>query len=84
MQDYRSEDSSTTLLEFKSGAQASVDCLYCIPDEASRTRLEVYGSQGSILSGKAPKINSGRNALRIIKLAEAAHASYRKKEIRRP
>ncbi len=143
VQDYRSEDASTTLLEFKSGAQASVDCFFCIPDEASRTRLEVYGSQGSILTEgtigqstggkvegifglgdagydasqdkdaarkfarvpfakinpytaecqyfadcilakKQPKINSGKNALRIMKLAEAAYASYKKKEIRKP
>lgn len=50
IQDYKSEDASTTLLEFKSGAHASVDCFFCIPDEASRTRLEIYGSQGAVLS----------------------------------
>jgi predicted dehydrogenase len=50
VQDYKSEDASTTLLEFKSGAQATVDCFYCIPDEASRTRLEIYGSQGAVLA----------------------------------
>jgi predicted dehydrogenase len=50
VQDYRSEDSSATLIEFKSGAQATVDSYFCIPDEASRTRLEVYGSQGAILT----------------------------------
>jgi predicted dehydrogenase len=50
VQDYRSEDSSATLIEFKSGAQATVDCYFCIPDEASRTRLEVYGSQGAVLT----------------------------------
>lgn len=50
VQDYKSDDASTTLLEFKSGAQATVDCFYCIPDEASRTRLEIYGSQGAVLS----------------------------------
>jgi predicted dehydrogenase len=50
VQDYKSEDASTTLLEFKSGAQGSVDCFYCIPDEASRTRLEIYGSHGAVLS----------------------------------
>ena len=50
VQDYRSEDSSATLIEFKSGAQATVDCYFCIPDEAARTRLEVYGSQGAILT----------------------------------
>ena len=48
--DYRSDDSSATLIEFKSGAQATVDAYFCIPDEASRTRLEVYGSQGAILT----------------------------------
>ncbi|MFH0939594.1 MAG: Gfo/Idh/MocA family oxidoreductase [Planctomycetota bacterium] len=50
VQSYQSDDASTTLLEFKSGAQATVDCFYCIPDEASRTRLEIYGSQGSIFT----------------------------------
>jgi predicted dehydrogenase len=50
VQDYRSEDSSTTLLEFTSGAHATVDCFFCVPDEASRTRLEIYGSQGAILT----------------------------------
>ena len=50
VQDYASEDASTTLLQFASGAQASVDCFFCIPDEASCTRLEIYGSRGSILT----------------------------------
>jgi predicted dehydrogenase len=50
VQNYESEDASTTLLEFQSGAHGTVDCFYCIPDEASRTRLEIYGSQGSILA----------------------------------
>lgn len=50
VQDYKSDDASTTLLQFKSGAQASVDCFYCIPDEASRTRLEIYGTGGAILA----------------------------------
>ena len=50
VQSYRSEDSSTTLLELDSGAQASVDCFFCIPDEASRTRLEIYGSRGAVLT----------------------------------
>ncbi len=48
VQDYKSEDAATTMLEFKSGAQASVDSFFCIPDEASRTRLEIYGSEGAI------------------------------------
>lgn len=47
---YRSEDSSTTLLELRSGTHATVDCFFCIPDESTRTRLEIYGSQGSIFT----------------------------------
>ncbi len=50
VQDYQSEDASTTLLELQSGAQATVDCFFCIPDEASRTRLEIYGSGGAVLA----------------------------------
>ncbi len=50
VQSYKSDDSSTTMLEFKSGAHATVDCFFCIPDEASRTRLEIYGSKGAILT----------------------------------
>jgi predicted dehydrogenase len=50
VQSYKSEDSSTTLLEFQSGAHGTVDCFFCVPDEASRTRLEIYGSQGAILT----------------------------------
>ena len=50
VQDYSSEDASTTLVKLESGAQATVDCFFCIPDEASRTRLEIYGSQGTVLA----------------------------------
>jgi predicted dehydrogenase len=50
VQEYKSDDASTTLLEFRSGAHATIDCFYCIPDEASRTRLEIYGSKGAILT----------------------------------
>jgi predicted dehydrogenase len=50
VQDYKSDDASTTIAEFKSGAHATIDCFYCVPDEASRTRLEIYGSKGAILT----------------------------------
>ncbi|MDD3726222.1 MAG: Gfo/Idh/MocA family oxidoreductase [Candidatus Ratteibacteria bacterium] len=50
VQNYKSEDSSTTLIELTSGTHATVDCFFCIPDEASKTRLEIYGSQGSIFT----------------------------------
>ena len=50
VQDYKSEDASTTMIEFESGTQATVDAFFCVPDEASRTRLEVYGSGGAVLT----------------------------------
>ncbi|MGQ9605540.1 MAG: Gfo/Idh/MocA family protein [Thermogutta sp.] len=135
---YRSEDAATILLEFRRGAHATIDCFWCIPDQASRTRLEVYGSQGAvftegtigqstggkmegifglgdagydaaqdkdvdrrfqairfpkinpyraefeafadcILTGRPPEINGPANALRMMKLIEAAYASAKKK-----
>ncbi len=69
VQDYQSEDASTTLLELQSGAQATVDCFFCIPDEASRTRLEIYGSGGAVLaeerSAKAPVENSRHYSVQV-------------------
>ncbi len=50
VQDYKSEDSATLLLEFKSGAHATIDSFFCIPDDAVKTRLEIYGAQGSFLT----------------------------------
>jgi predicted dehydrogenase len=42
------EDSSTTLLRFKSGAQGVVDAFFNVPDAAGQSRLEIYGNKGSI------------------------------------
>ncbi|NLY01347.1 MAG: Gfo/Idh/MocA family oxidoreductase [Rhodopirellula sp.] len=58
---YKSDDASTTLLEFQSGAHGTVDSFFCIPDEASRTRLEIYGSKGAILTeGTIGQSNGGK------------------------
>jgi len=48
--DYPSEDSAVVLLQFENGALGEVDTLFCVPDEASENRLELYGSLGSILA----------------------------------
>ncbi len=71
VQDYKSDDASTTLLEFKSGAQATVDCFYCIPDEASRTRLEIYGTQGAVLAEGTIGQSVG-GVLEVLQSAQAA------------
>ncbi|MEK7674527.1 MAG: Gfo/Idh/MocA family oxidoreductase [Verrucomicrobiota bacterium] len=47
---YPSEDSAVVSLRFANGALGVVDAFFCMPDEASRNRLELYGSLGSILA----------------------------------
>jgi predicted dehydrogenase len=47
---YRVEDAATTLVRFESGAHATVDTFFCVPDAAGRSRLELYGNKGSILA----------------------------------
>jgi predicted dehydrogenase len=58
---YASEDSAVALLEFASGACATVDSYFCIPDASSRNMLELYGSTGSIVAeGTIGQNASGR------------------------
>ena len=47
---YASEDAATALLEFSDGALGVVDAFFCVPDAASKNRLEIYGTGGSILA----------------------------------
>lgn len=47
---YKSEDSACVMLFFENGAMGTVDTFFCIPDESSKNRLELYGSNGSILA----------------------------------
>ncbi len=83
VQDYRSEDASTTLLELDSGAQASVDCFFCIPDEASRTRLEIYGSRGAILAeGTIGQSKAGKMEA-ILDLGGAGYDAAQSKDVTR-
>ncbi len=80
---YKSEDASTTLLEFKSHAHATVDCFYCIPDEASRTRLEIYGSQGAILSEGTIGQSQGGKLEGIFGLGDAGYDAQQNKDVQR-
>lgn len=50
VQDYEVDDSATTVLRFESGTQATIDTFFCVPDAASRTRLEIYGDLGAVLT----------------------------------
>lgn len=78
---YRSEDSSTLLLEFRSGAHATIDCFWCIPDEASRTRLEVYGSAGAILSEGTVGQSVGGTLEGIFGLGSAGYDAAQNKDV---
>jgi predicted dehydrogenase len=80
---YQSEDASTTLIEFKSGAHATVDCFFCIPDEASRTRLEIYGSQGTILTEDTIGQGSAGTMEGIFGLGDAPYDAAQDKDVRR-
>ncbi len=42
------EDASTIILKFADGSHGIVDNYFCVPDNASKNRLEIYGSKGSI------------------------------------
>jgi predicted dehydrogenase len=48
--EYKSEDSAVAVLTFESGAIGVVDTFFCMPDTASKNRLELYGTKGSILA----------------------------------
>lgn len=81
VQDYQSDDASTTLLEFRSGAHATVDCFYCIPDEASRTRLEVYGSRGAVLTEGTIGQSTGGKLEGILGLGAAGYDAAQNKDV---
>jgi predicted dehydrogenase len=78
--DYESEDSSCTLLHFANGASATVDCFFNLPDEASRTRLEVYGSRGSILTEGTIGQGDGGTAEGIFVAGDAGYDAAQNKD----
>ena len=47
---YPVEDSATTLLRFANGCQGMVDAFFNIPDEVCPRVMEIYGSEGAIMS----------------------------------
>ena len=48
VQDYKVDDTSAIMLKFKNKAIGFVDSFFNIPDEASESVLELYGSRGCI------------------------------------
>jgi len=61
VQDYTSEDTSTVLLRMDNGAQMIVDSLFNVPDAASRSLLELYGTKGALYGeGTIGQMPTGR------------------------
>ncbi|HAK95919.1 MAG TPA: hypothetical protein DCM87_13240 [Planctomycetes bacterium] len=83
VQKYKSEDAATLLLEFRSGAHGTIDCFYCIPDEASRTRLEIYGSRGAVLAEGTIGQSAGGTIEGIFGLGDAAYDAAQNKDAAR-
>jgi len=81
VQSYKTEDSSTTLLEFQSGAHATVDCFFCIPDEATPTRLEIYGSRGAILTEGTIGQSVGGVMQGIFGVGESGYDAAQRKDV---
>lgn len=78
---YKVEDSSTTLLQLYSGTHATIDCFFCIPDEASKTRLEIYGSKGAILTEGTIGQSIGGKMEGILELEDTGYDAIQSKDI---
>lgn len=76
---YASEDSAVASVRFANGALGVVDTFFCIPDQASQNRLELYGSNGSILAHGT--IGQGDRGAMTAYL-EAASAGYDARQAR--
>lgn len=58
---YDVEDSASVLMEMDNGAYAYVDANYNIPDAAAHSRLEIYGTKGSVLAeGTISQVEGGK------------------------
>lgn len=58
---YEVEDSASLIFEMNNGAAGFVDANFNIPDAAARSRLEIYGTRGSMLAeGTISQVEGGR------------------------
>jgi predicted dehydrogenase len=69
---YPVDDTAVVLLEFESGARGLVDCLFNVPDAASENRLELYGSNGSLLASGT----IGQSAGGLVRVIAASAGDY--------
>lgn len=78
---YASEDSATMLLRFENGSHGVAEAFFCIPDEASLNRLEIFGSSGAIFSeGTIGQTDGGRMHAALNAGGEAYDAAQNRAE----
>jgi predicted dehydrogenase len=78
---YATEDSAVVTLRFANGALGVVDSFFCMPDEASQNRLELYGTLGSLLaSGTIGQESDGE----IITCLQEQLGAYEAQQTRAP
>jgi predicted dehydrogenase len=76
---YETEDSGVVQVRFETGAFATVDTFFCIRDESSQNRLELYGTRGSILAKNT--IGQGSTG-EMVALLEAPGRTYDARQFR--
>ncbi len=78
---YATEDSAVVTLRFANGALGVVDCFFCMPDEASQNRLELYGTLGSLLASGTIGQESGGE---IVACLQEQLGAYKAQQTRAP
>lgn len=75
---YEVDDSASLLMELQNGGTSTVNSYFCIPDEASMSRLEIYGTKGALKAeGTLSQTQSG--ILKVVLLADGVTRVYEEK-----
>ncbi len=77
---YGVDDASSTLLRFESGAHGFVDAFFCVPDASVLSRLEIYGSRGSILAEGTIGQSSGGTMVAYLEEGERGYDAQQARE----
>ena len=70
--DYEVDDSVSLVLKMDNGAHAYVDVNFNIPDDAAQSRIEIYGTRGSIIADGT----LGQEEVGSVKVSLAEEAGY--------
>lgn len=72
---YGVEDSATAMLWFENGALGVVEAFWNVPDASGGSRLELYGSQGSIMASGTMGQQAGGEMVATLEEAGKAYAA---------